>query len=279
MNLHSVEYKHILSTIIQELLDDPIDLLSNGDGHGESAYLENARCSYFRTVSDVLILCDKLGGNRKNFRILEIGSFLGVVSCTLAQLGFSVSALDIPEFMKNEKLKNRYVKHGVEVISANLQDNFLLAEFEKSFSIVIMCETLEHLNFNPIPAVCAINRCLTTDGFLYISLPNQASLVNRVKLLFGHSIHNPINDYCAQLGEASNMIVGIHWREYTTDELNELLTLGGFIIISHDLFTMHQASLPARILYAIFPRLRSNQTVVARKMREPLTDLIIREAR
>lgn len=61
------------------------------------------------------------------------------------------------------------------------------------------------------------------------------------------------------------MIVGIHWREYTAAELRELLGLSGFTIVSHKFFTTHRASLPARFVYELFPRLRPNQTLLARK--------------
>jgi hypothetical protein len=123
-----------------------------------------------------------------------------------------------------------------------------------------------------------VNRLLIAGGHLYLSLPNQASLVNRVKLFFGRSIHNPVNDFALQLDRKSNMIVGIHWREYTAVELDELLTMEGFAIIQHEFFTTHQASSPARALYALFPRLRVNQTVVACKVLEASSDFSFCEA-
>lgn len=260
----SADLEHLLYTDISKLKADPIDLLSIGDETGESAYLEHARCSYLRTLRDVVRITDAMPLKRHQIRILEVGAFLGVVSCVLSRLGFGVTALDIPEFMVNDCLNKRYRQHNVATAIANLKDYSIPCE-SGLFNLVIMCETLEHLNFNPLPVMAEINRVLDTNGQLYLSLPNQASLVNRAKLLFGESIHNPMQDFAEQLARKSNMIVGIHWREYTADELQELVRLSGFSVVSHDFYTTHKSSLPAQMVYAAFPRLRPNQTMIARK--------------
>lgn len=271
------EYHRVLDEVIGELHGDPIDLLDIGDDKGEAKYIDNARRSYLRTVRDVAGLVRRLDVAPADIRILEIGAYLGGVSCTLARMGFNVTALDIPEFVENPRLQARFVRFGVATLSANLRDYALPAE-EGAFHIVIMCETLEHLNFNPLPVMTEVNRVLAPEGILYLALPNQASLVNRAKLLFGRSIHNPISDFAAQLSTESNMIVGIHWREYAPDELRELVEWSGFSILRHEYFTTHRASLPARLLCGLFPRLRGNQTLVARKTAEARREFLFRAA-
>jgi 2-polyprenyl-3-methyl-5-hydroxy-6-metoxy-1,4-benzoquinol methylase len=261
----NADLEHLLNSVISELKVEPLDLLGIGDETGESAYLEHSRCSYLRTLKDVMQVADTLPLERNQIRILEVGAFLGVISCVLARLGFDVTALDIPEFMDNERLNRRYHHDGVTALSVNLRDYTIPCE-SASYTLVIMCETLEHLNFNPLPVMTEINRITNAGGYLYLSLPNLASLVNRLRLFTGDSIHNPINDFVEQLSRKSNMIVGIHWREYTVSELRELVELAGFSIINHYLFTTHKASLPARLVYALVPRMRSNQTVLARKV-------------
>ena len=254
----------ILDTTFEEYRVDPIDLLHVGDAAGENIYLENARRSYGRTIGDVLTLYEKHFEERGSIKILEIGSFLGVVSIVLARLGFSVTALDIPEFMANNRLQERFYRHGVTVHSTNLSEG-RIPEDSGEFNLVIMCETLEHFDFNPVPVLLEINRVLRSDGVIYLSLPNLASLVNRAKLLCGRSIHNPVNDFFDQLRKDCNMIVGIHWREYTKSEIAELLEATGFSIDSHYYFTSTTSMLPARILYAFFPSLRPNQTAIAKR--------------
>ncbi|GFO64354.1 class I SAM-dependent methyltransferase [Geomonas paludis] len=271
------EVESTLDAVIRELRAEPVDLLDLGEGEGESVYLEHSRCSYLRTLYDIVALADKAQRPRQEIRILEIGAFLGVVSCALARLGFSVTALDIPEFMGNERVLARYRRYGVTTASANLRD-YALPLASASFDTVIMCETLEHLNFNPLPVVAEVNRVLRREGAFYLSLPNQASLVNRVKLMAGRSIHNPIGDFAAQLGRDRNMIVGIHWREYTAEELRDLVLTCGFSVESLGFFTTHRPSFPARLLYRIFPRLRGNITVAARKTADMAADFHFRDA-
>lgn len=264
MRLQTSEALSLLDNTIKEFRVDPIDLLNIGDAEGEYVYLTNARLSYERTIGDVLALYAKSPVENKSIKILEIGSYLGVVSIVLAKLGFSVTALDIPEFMTNERLQKRYRLEGVATLTANLRECCIPAD-SAEFDIVIMCETLEHFDFNPVPALMEVNRVLRVSGVLYLSLPNIASLVNRVKLLCGLSIHNPIKDFFVQLQKDSNMIVGIHWREYTGREIVELLEATGFSIVSHYFFTSTMSILPARLLYVFFPSLRPNQTAIAKR--------------
>lgn len=273
----SADLELLLDSVISELKDDPLDLLGIGDVTGESVYLEHARCSYLRTLRDIVRIADTMPLERYRIQLLEVGAFLGVVSCVLARLGFRVTAHDIPEFMQNDHLASRYGKDGVATIAANLR-NYALPADDAVFDIVIMCETLEHLNFNPLPVFSEINRVLTPHGYLYLSLPNQASLVNRGKLMFGRSIHNPVIDFVEQLARTSNMIVGIHWREYTGDELEELVTRSGFSVVSHQFYTTHKASVLAHAAYALFPRLRSNQTIIARKTENSIPNFYFSEA-
>lgn len=258
-----------LRQLIDEYKEAPIDLLGIGDAVGEYNYLVNACLSYQRTIRDVTTLFadTTVKKEKSSVKILEVGAFLGVVSLFLARLGFDVTALDIPEYMQNTRLRNRYDVGGVKCLATNLRD-YKIPEEADTFDLVIMCETLEHLNFNPVPVLLEINRILKSDGRLYISLPNQASLVNRAKLLLGKSIHNPIDDFFQQLKDESNMLVGIHWREYTGSELVEFVKEVGFQIDKHYYFTTHRPSLPASLIYRLFPSTRPNQTLWATKAEE-----------
>jgi SAM-dependent methyltransferase len=167
--------------------------------------------------------------------------------------------------MQNQRLLRRYTHEGIRPLVCNLQHDAIPVD-DQSFDLVIMCETLEHLNFNPLPVLAEVNRVLSSHGILYLSLPNLVSLVNRVKLLWGQSIHNPITDFVFQLAEDNNMIVGIHWREYTGSEINELLQLCGFSIQRHYYFTHTRSHPLARLVYRFFNYLRPNQTVIAEKV-------------
>ena len=57
--------------------------------------------------------------------------------------------------------------------------------------------------------------------------------MNRIKIISGHSIRNSISDSVTQLDQTQHTICGIHWREYTLEELIQLLEITGFAITTY----------------------------------------------
>jgi 2-polyprenyl-3-methyl-5-hydroxy-6-metoxy-1,4-benzoquinol methylase len=186
-----------------------------------------------------------------------------VVSEALSRLGFAVTASDIPEFIGNLRLQALYRARGIDTLAVNLRD-YQIPLADESYDAVIMCETLEHLNYNPLPVLLEINRILRPGGIFYASMPNLTSLINRMKMLLGHSIHNSIQDFEKQLSGQHNMIVGIHWREYTKQEAAEMLRYSGFELMQHDFFSL-RASLAGMFIYTFCKSLRPYQKIISRK--------------
>jgi 2-polyprenyl-3-methyl-5-hydroxy-6-metoxy-1,4-benzoquinol methylase len=217
-----------------------IDLLNNSDYQGEYDYLIYNKNSYLRTIADILELFPN-SNDRNEINILEIGSFLGVVAVSLANFGFNVYVFDIPEFQDNDNLKKLYGRHNILSSSGNLRDlsKDSFPYSDDFFDCVIICETLEHLNFNPLWTLYELNRIIINKGIIYISVPNQASLRNRIRLLMGQSVHNTIEAFYQQLNPKDNMIVGLHWREYTLREVKELLSGMGFEVIRSYLWSRY----------------------------------------
>lgn len=159
-----------------------------------------------------------------------------------------------------------------------MTDNNLL------FRIVIICEVLEHFNFNPLPALIEINRVLKNDGYIYIGMPNYAKLINRIKLLLGKSIHNSIDDFFRQLDRNDNMIVGVHWREYTLSVTIQLIEKTGFETVKSYYFSekIHIGtnvlwSLIRKVLY-FYPPFRPSQVVIGKKITLPVYDFLFTDA-
>lgn len=269
-----MNYDKIVTDVIEGYKASPIDMLGTGDASGEYTYLNTLKDSYVRTVRDI---DNMFKGDRSCRNILEIGSFLGVVSISLKILGFNVCALDIPEFYKSSTLKSLYERNGIPFTGLNLRNSKLPQE-SKSLDAVVICEVIEHLNFNPLPVLQEINRVLKDDGNIYIGMPNQASLKNRIKLLLGRSIYNPVEDFFKQLDRNDNMIVGLHWREYTLNETIELIQKMGFDIVGKYYFQsagQYKSNMLKAILRKIafaYPPFKEFQVVIGKKVSIPTYD-------
>ena len=270
------ETVELLENIYQDYKAHPIDLLGLDDSIGELNYISNLKESYKRTIFEI----DELFNQKEKSRIkiLEIGSYLGFVSIALSKIGYKMTAADLDLFMQNKNLQHKFEINNISFKSIDLKNPMPLPD--SSFDCVVMCETLEHLNFNPIPVLQEIYRILIPGGYLYLALPNLCSLENRLKLLTGKSIHNPIDDFFAQLNPKCNFSVGLHWREYTKKELVYLLSKTGFEDLKHSFFhPWDLIKLPIKfyirsfwvkrnLIYLIkklFPSLKANQTVICKK--------------
>lgn len=91
------------------------------------------------------------------------------------------------------------------------------------FDCIICWETMEHFNFNPIPFLNEVRRIMSPGGVLYLTVPNQAKLDQRLRLLVGATVRTPVETYFLQMDDRNRMKYAPHWREYTLVELVELL--------------------------------------------------------
>lgn len=237
--------------------------------NSDSRYLQSHRHEYLRTVQDLL---DHFG-DRRNARIVEFGAFFGVVSICLSRAGFHVTAADVPEYMEMPEQIERFRKEGIEVASVRLQD--LLLDFpSESFDALILCEVLEHLNFNPVPLLKEFNRILRDGGLFYLSLPNGAQINNRLRVLRGGAVGISPAAHFEQLRPGSSTIIYGHWREYTAPEVRELLQGVDFDILRQYYFSLGECQpvtslrrFLARRVYEAFPSLKENQTTMAIRAR------------
>ncbi len=270
----------IVDDVIDGYKESPIDMLGIGDAQGEYNYLKNLKDSYVRTIADVDAI---LGGPGAQQKILEIGSFLGAVSVSLKRLGYKVCALDIPEFFKSDTLKALYDRNEIPFGPLNLRAG-KIPHHSGAFDMVVICEVLEHLNFNPLPAMQELNRVIKPGGHIYIGMPNQSSLTNRIRLLLGKSVHNSVDDFFKQLDRRQNMVVGLHWREYTLQETCDMVGRMGFEVRKKYYFNESDGrnvspikALLRRLLF-LYPPFRPSYVVIARKVSEPDYDFWMTDA-
>jgi len=267
--------QELVREIVSNINADPVDLLSTGARAGERRYLEILSPQYVRTLNELeQILAARCPREPSEVRVLEIGSFLGVLCFALRKVGFQVTAQDIPEFQTNPRLQERYQQAGIECVAANLKRHQFPYP-DAHFDLVIMCETLEHLNFNPLPVIKEINRVMKPGGLFYLTVPNQLSAGNRLKVLRGKTIQASVEQFYQQLDLRNNMIVGLHWREYSKGDLFALLEPMGFAIRRHYFYQEDKSYRYRRLKFSlkdllgeVFPPLRPVNVVLAEKVAE-----------
>ncbi len=113
----AIEEKQV-TIIIDELLEDyrtrPVDLLNRGDAGGEYLYLSSHKHEYIRTIQDIVKI---VKSSPEKVKVLEIGSFLGIVSIALSKIGFDVTATDILEFISCKNLQKKLNDNNVKIPS------------------------------------------------------------------------------------------------------------------------------------------------------------------
>ena len=247
-----------------------------GAGRAEAShYIEAHRHEYVRTVRD--LLKHRPVGNGP-VRVLEIGVFFGVVCFALADLGYEVTAADIPEYIELPAQVKRYNARGIKTKGVRLEE-FLMPFEDESFDIIIMCEVLEHLNFNVLPLLKELNRVGAPGSIFYLSLPNMASIYNRKKMLLGKSIGVSVQEMFMQLDPNDPQLANGHWREYTAPEIRTMLERMGYRIADQYYFSFGETlpvrgprMLISRLIYSSFPAFKENQTTIA--IRDRRTDLV-----
>ena len=97
---------------------------------------------------------------------------------------------------------------------------------EESFATVLCCELLEHLTADPMHMMCEINRILKQGGHLVLTTPNVASLRALAGILQG--FHPQL--FSAYIRPRNGVVDARHAREYTPEEIRQLLEVSGFQI-------------------------------------------------
>jgi len=112
-----------------------------------------------------------------------------------------------------------------EFPNVNIEEQPLPYE-DNTFEVALLCEVLEHFAIDPLQALKQIKRVLKPGGAFILTTPNVARLENVARLLAGHNLYDPYSAFG---------LYGRHNREYTVDELRQLLEYLGFSI--EELFT------------------------------------------
>lgn len=233
-----------------------------------STYNPRFRHTFERTIRDVVAMGPGL-------RVLEVGSFTGVVSVTLARLGYQVTASDVPFVVNDPAIAAWLEAEGVRRFAVNLTKDPVPAA-DGSFDVIVFHSVLAHLNVNPIPVLRDFARVLVPGGRVYCETPNLLAAKNTVRMIMRQGFLSPIHHMVWNLTPDKGMSVGLIWREYTKDELRALFEAAGLAMEDHCyvLREPNRSAFPRRqlvgLMYGLVPSLMPSQIAVFRKTGEPV---------
>jgi SAM-dependent methyltransferase len=193
-------------------------------------------------------------------RVLDVGSHALHFAIAARGLGFDVAGADVDYFVTHPEVRKRQARFGIPDIREYDLPNARVPFDDAGFDVVNFAESIEHLNFNPLPAITEFRRLLKPGGRLIVTTPNAVRLGARVKFLMGRNVFADLDTLCR--GDAYS----VHFREYTMDELCTLLEWGGFSIARRECRYLYPVSGVERALKAVVravaPHLGGNLIVV-----------------
>jgi SAM-dependent methyltransferase len=174
-------------------------------------------------------------------RVLELGAAPGDQIAKLAREGFRATAVDIDVDSdmwgagEVGRMRRLFEAEGVEYVPWNLEETpYPLPD--NRFDAVVMTEVFEHLRDYPIRSLIEVRRLLRARGRLYFTTPNQAYLMNRLRLLRGHNVATPLGDWI------DGQVFARHAREYTFPEVAELMRRADLVTVERHSRHFHIAS-------------------------------------
>ena len=207
---------------------------------------------HLRRIFETMNLIPK---SSKKLKVLEIGIGRGILAMFVKRyFGYEVWGIDIER--KDTKFLKPFFKHaGIHFVLCDITRDPLPFP-DKSFDVVLFCEVLEHLRGDPLKVIKEVRRVLKDKGVLILTTPNLASLRKRLLLALGKSPH--MLDFTKESYKT-------HFREYTVDELMNLLTNGGFNISKVYMSSCTVKNKLYKIVTYFLPRFRPTIMIMATK--------------
>jgi 2-polyprenyl-3-methyl-5-hydroxy-6-metoxy-1,4-benzoquinol methylase len=158
-------------------------------------------------------------------RILDYGSWWGNIAMDIRRAGWDVSVADFygryPELGGAVEEMGRL---GMKVYDLEVDR---IAEVD----VVLFLAVIEHVAHTPRWVLEKLNRLLPAGGLLIVDTPNLAYVGNRRALNRGKSPYFPIADqYWSEIPYEG------HHREYTGEELRQMMEWAGFEVLEVEYF-------------------------------------------
>jgi 2-polyprenyl-6-hydroxyphenyl methylase/3-demethylubiquinone-9 3-methyltransferase len=157
--------------------------------------------------------------------VLDVGAHWLHQSVLYARDGHKVVAVDQPAVLAKAAVTNTAERHGIRLLPVAELDHAgaLEALDENSIDVVLFCEILEHLTFNPVAFWRALYRVLRPGGRIILTTPNYYEFGSLVQAAwrFVRGLGGGIRVEDVLLIKTT----GPHWKEYSLGEIRRYFTL------------------------------------------------------
>jgi 2-polyprenyl-3-methyl-5-hydroxy-6-metoxy-1,4-benzoquinol methylase len=191
-------------------------------------YLDASERRYARIVKQF----DTLRPTATGVSALDVGGFLGALPLALTRCGLDVTLVEEYGYYHGafDELRDFLVAEGVQVWAQDFTSPVADAP-PHTYQLVMNLAMLEHLPSSPMPLLRNLRTMTDPDGLLFVDVPNIAYWPNRLRLLRGKSIHQPLEF----VYDSEPPFLG-HHREYTRNELVMVLSRSGFSVVTTEAF-------------------------------------------
>jgi len=189
-----------------------------------SWYFQQHRKRFEITLGEITKVIDNLRKeSNRPYRLVDIGSHelhillaLRLLYPDLELTGVDISCFtDAPQIIKLAK------EHRISLTEfESLESGIPLPD--DLFDLVLFFDTLEHLNFYPLPVFRRLFRIISPQGFLVVTTPNQLTIGMLKHFILRKSIHQDIR---------APYTIGTHYRCYTMDEVCYLMEKAGLEVM------------------------------------------------
>ncbi|MGA3189381.1 MAG: methyltransferase domain-containing protein [Bryobacteraceae bacterium] len=176
-------------------------------------------------------------------RVLEMGAYLQITPALKTKLGYGEVRGCYLGSSSESKIRSVTSENGetfsceIDLFNAEL-DSFPYPK--EHFKTVLCCELLEHLPHDPMFMMGEINRILEPGGCLVLTTPNIASLRSIAAVLQG--FHPQL--FSTYLRPKAGEPEARHHREYTCQEIRQLLENSGFEVLLLETGPFHEEPKP-----------------------------------
>lgn len=180
--------------IKNKFVDNRTDIYKK-DNYKLKTAVSGAMSANLNLIRDWIL--DHFSNNTEKIRILEVGSGSGELANWFADQGADVNTIDL----NIKEYENKKINHT----QGQLDNSYI--DSHQPFDLIIARHLLEHVD-NPQELLSTMSQILSSNGKIYIEVPNGESSLNKHRLVdyFNDHLHHFMPDNIKMLANSTGLI-------------------------------------------------------------------------